>query len=401
MILDLGKKLDELFQQERFRKIWIRSTLGMLAILALLFLLLFITFALAFFVLATRSPAGCTIGLLLLALWGAVIFAFWMNRNTDARYSKEVLRLMERAQHGDSRAQYRLAECYLQGTPGIPRSSSEAIHWLQQSAQGGEAQAAYVLAGLLKTGNGALVDETEARQWLAQAIESGHAPSRERLARWDRGEPEPLPTRAMAPPPVEAEAPPTSPLRRFYDRLPPWLREGPWVVAFLVSLLGVIAYACAAFVALVLLSYTLSPEATLGIAIIFLAGLGSVSFILFLFRGREASYTRSSRRLIRRAESGNGEAQRLLAQAYMEGRLGLPRDASQALWWLQHCAEGGDLQAAYQLAQWIEQGLGHHRNRALALQWLQRAAGGGYGPAKVLMERWKRQDAENVWREAD
>jgi len=114
-----------------------------------------------------------------------------------------------------------------------------------------------------------------------------------------------------------------------------------------------------------------------------------------LHRNRDIRYAGSSLRLVRRAESGNARAQLKLVEAYLSGSHGLAKDPAQALWWLRRCAEGGDLQAAYRLAQWIEQGLGHHRNRPLALQWLRRSAEGGYGPAKHLLEHWQRRDDES------
>jgi hypothetical protein len=221
--------------------------------------------------------------------------------------------------------------------------------------------------------------------WLQYAIETGSEEARKLRDLWECGNDEP-PAPQVTLEPVQVQEPRA--WNRWVDRLPRWMISAPLGLLLLISTLGALAFFLGTATALLLFSWTISELGTTFFAVQLVMILLTFGIAIWWLRSPQMRFKRKVRRLFTRAQAGHPEAQRELALAYLEGSHGLPKDSSQALWWMRRCAENGAAHDAYILAQWMDQGIGQFRNRREAMVWLQHAANEGYGPAKVLIARW-------------
>jgi TPR repeat protein len=79
----------------------------------------------------------------------------------------------EAAAAGNSLAQRKTAECYLEGR-GCPEDPVAAAEWFHAAAEQGDAEAAYQLGRCYKTGMGVRRNAATARFWLERASAQGH-----------------------------------------------------------------------------------------------------------------------------------------------------------------------------------------------------------------------------------
>jgi hypothetical protein len=80
--------------------------------------------------------------------------------------------LQLRAENGDTRAQCRLAERYVNGK-GVPKNLEEAAKWYRRAAENGNAGGALYLGLHLAAGAGVSKDRVEAAKWYKFAAEEG------------------------------------------------------------------------------------------------------------------------------------------------------------------------------------------------------------------------------------
>ena len=298
-------------------------------------------------------------------------------------FPPEVTQVLDQAEAGDATAQRILAEHYLAGAGGLPRSGREALHWLRKAAEGGDPKAACLLAQHLKDGDAGLRDEAEARRWLDRAAAAGHPLAAERLGRWQRGEPEPHARGAMPAPALEPPFRYQEVAGQVGERISPL----PLGTVLPLIILGSLAMLLGGVLLLVLSFWPPSGTRTW---LLLLGTLGALACALLVLRGQGTRF----QRLVRAAEAGDPQAQWRLSEAYLKATHGLARDESQSLWWLLRCAQGGDARAAYETALRLDRGQGHPRDRAAAKDWLRRSAAAGYGPAQHLLHLWLRTPAE-------
>lgn len=129
------------------------------------------------------SPKGAgMLACLTLAVWAVVVVMVASHRSRDQRYSRARLRLLARAEAGDPKAMWAVAEAYR-------REPVHAAHWLRLLAESGDARAAYELALVLERGQGLVRDLAGARAWLHRAAEGGYGPAKVRLERKSAPEP--------------------------------------------------------------------------------------------------------------------------------------------------------------------------------------------------------------------
>jgi hypothetical protein len=81
---------------------------------------------------------------------------------------------LKEAERGDQDAQYRLGNCYYEGT-GVPEDKTEAVKWYHKAAEQGHAEAQYWLGHCYSSGTGVPEDKTEAVKWYHKAAEQGNA----------------------------------------------------------------------------------------------------------------------------------------------------------------------------------------------------------------------------------
>lgn len=88
----------------------------------------------------------------------------------------DALKLFEQAARGgDTEAAFQLAEMLRIGVQGVPAAPAAAAPWYAVAAQQQHAKAALMLGLLYKNGEGVARDDAQAARWLAQASERGNA----------------------------------------------------------------------------------------------------------------------------------------------------------------------------------------------------------------------------------
>jgi TPR repeat protein len=79
-------------------------------------------------------------------------------------------RLLEKAQKGDTDAQFELGKNYETGRIGLPKDLGQAERWYRQAADGGDPFAAASLGILFNFGKGVTQDYVQAYMWYEIAI---------------------------------------------------------------------------------------------------------------------------------------------------------------------------------------------------------------------------------------
>jgi TPR repeat protein len=85
------------------------------------------------------------------------------------------------ADHGDAKAQNKLAFMYFNGW-GVEQDSAEAVKWFRKAADQGYAAAQSNLGAMYANGDGVPKDDAEAVKWLRKAADQGHAAAQNKLA---------------------------------------------------------------------------------------------------------------------------------------------------------------------------------------------------------------------------
>jgi TPR repeat protein len=93
--------------------------------------------------------------------------------STTPDHTADIETLQDRAEKGDSEAQYHLANMYRNGK-GVERDDSIAAGWYQKAAEAGNVQAQYNLGMMRAIGKGLPKDEIRGYMWLMLAAVEGH-----------------------------------------------------------------------------------------------------------------------------------------------------------------------------------------------------------------------------------
>jgi len=101
-------------------------------------------------------------------------------------------------------------------------------------------------------------------------------------------------------------------------------------------------------------------------------------------------------RLLERAQSGDVEAQFELGKNYETGRIGLPKDMSQAQYWYHKAADQGDAYAEASLGILFNFGKGVERDYAQAYMWYERAVMHAQGGNRDSIVEMRDGIAENL-----
>lgn len=89
--------------------------------------------------------------------------------------------LIEKAEKGDTNAQYRIGMNYLKGQEGFQRDIGLALVWLEKAANNGETESQYQLGSLFQKGQGVEKSNSTAIMWYRKAANQGHREARKRL----------------------------------------------------------------------------------------------------------------------------------------------------------------------------------------------------------------------------
>jgi TPR repeat protein len=97
-------------------------------------------------------------------------------RGDPVKDASEVSRLTPLAEKGDAKAQYQLANMYMDGK-GVNQDCSKAIRLYELSANQGFMEAQHFLGVIYDKGRGTSHDDTKARKWYCLAAEGGYSVS--------------------------------------------------------------------------------------------------------------------------------------------------------------------------------------------------------------------------------
>lgn len=96
----------------------------------------------------------------------------WLPLSVTAQESETLEALAEKAESGDSAAQFDLGSRYLYGE-GVEQSNFEALHWFRLAAEQDNHNAQYNLAVMYLNGIGVVANTEEALRWFEAAANNG------------------------------------------------------------------------------------------------------------------------------------------------------------------------------------------------------------------------------------
>jgi len=94
-----------------------------------------------------------------------------------AASAQELAQLVEAAEGGSARAQYKLGAIYGQGD-GVPQDYAEAVKWYRRAAEQGIAGAQNNLGAMYAKGQGVPQNYVQAHKWFNLAAARGHEEAR-------------------------------------------------------------------------------------------------------------------------------------------------------------------------------------------------------------------------------
>ena len=245
------------------------------------------------------------------------VFLATLSYGQDANVKK----LIKLAEKGDVQAQTELADAYFKGK-GVRRSYQEAVVWLEKVAETGDLNAQYQLAQCYFNGKGVPKSPQKGVEWLTKVADAGNPEAQRELAlcyRDGKG--------------VEQSK------EKYYALIEKHAeKEKPEVQLDLAKAYhsgeGVTKDVNKAKYWAEQASKNGNSEAELLLA--------SWTYEV------NASNPEAIKRLTQVANKGNTEAQRMLADAYLEGK-GVEKSEAKAIEMLEKAAKGGDAEAMYQL----------------------------------------------------
>jgi TPR repeat protein len=113
----------------------------------------------------------------LLLLGAAATMAFRhvrVAKDSAGSTATDLTALTKTAEQGDAEAQFKLAGMYYQGK-GVPRDYGQAVIWIRKAADQGFADAQVKLGFMYFAGKGVPQDDGQAVAWYRKAAEQGHA----------------------------------------------------------------------------------------------------------------------------------------------------------------------------------------------------------------------------------
>jgi TPR repeat protein len=266
--------------------------------------------------------------------------------------STEKLRAL--AESGDAIAQHYMGQLYLSGRV-VPRSDEQAAQWFRRAADAGDLASAHNLGVIHERATGPLRDRAEALKWYRSAAERGFARSQANLGYllWQAKDPE---ARMW----IEKAAAQKEP-------------RG-------LHLLGMLE-----------LDAGREAEAVARLEEAARADDRDAQYQLALLHGAGRGTAKDDKRamdwLRKSAERNQPEAQYRLAAAYARGLYGVRQDDAAAAAWLRRSARQGNVEAQYALANAYAEGRGVPRDANEALGWIQLAARNNHPEAAAALER--------------
>lgn len=277
------------------------------------------------------------------------------------------------AEAGHSEAAYHYAETLRWGL-GAPRTPIEAHAWYLRSAQAGFAPAMAWLATAFETGEGTERDAAQAAAWRARLEALEVVPSLRRSAlgriRSEERDPHQRWKHELA-----------SAWKDFFEALGaskvfPFLALGGGLMVFAI-------FALYAWVwGLTMLATPVWPP------IFAMVGIGLVGMgWLAIASRRRMRYSWKGQRQDKAARGGDLESCFRLGMDFLRGTPEKPKDPVTAKRWLRQAAEGGHVEAMFQLGDLLSWTIAGPKDLAGSQKWLQAAAEAGHPGARARLQR--------------
>ena len=266
------------------------------------------------------------------------------------KYDKAVEAWSRAAEWGDAESQFRLGDCYHEGS-GVKRYEPEAVNWYRKAAEQDHVEAQATLGKYLFEGKYTTKDETEAVKWWRKAAEQGHVAAQFNLGKcYEEG----------------------IGVKQDYAEAFKWYSKAAEqghaeAKAKSDSLRGEIR---------------LLDAAERG-------DVGAMTELAVCFEEGKRfpkDLTESLNWYRKAAEQGHAEAQFRLAQKYSNG-LGVSKNETEAVKWYQKAAEQGNAEAQLELGKCYYFGEGVGTDYKEAVRWYRKAAEQGNGSAQLKLAR--------------
>lgn len=266
------------------------------------------------------------------------------------KYDKAVEAWSRAAEWGDAESQFRLGDCYHEGS-GVKRYEPEAVNWYRKAAEQDHVEAQATLGKYLFEGKYTTKDETEAVKWWRKAAEQGNVAAQFNLGKcYEEG----------------------IGVKLDYDEAFKWYSKAAEkgnaeAKTKADSLRGAVRLLNAAERG--------DVDAMTELAVCFEEG-----------KRFPKDLTESLNWYQKAAEKGHAEAQFRLAQKYSNG-LGVSKNETEAVKWYQKAAEQGNAEAQLELGKCYYFGEGVDTDYKKAVKWYRAAAEQGNGSAQLKLAR--------------
>lgn len=112
-------------------------------------------------------------------MFASLVLALLLS--TATAWAESLAALRQRAESGNSDAQYDLAMCYWKGEEGAPKDNAKAFYWMKRSAEQGDAYAQSWVGYFYEEGYGTEKDDAESFYWYRRAAEQGNRSAQNNL----------------------------------------------------------------------------------------------------------------------------------------------------------------------------------------------------------------------------
>jgi TPR repeat protein len=266
--------------------------------------------------------------------------------------------MRERAEKGDSEAQFRMGWTYYLGKV-VRKDEAESIKWFRMAGDQGLAAAQEKLGHIYRDGDGVPKDQTEALKWFGKAAEQGSPSAQYWLAGvYLEQTPTNLPAALKW-----ARAAAEQNFAPSFNILGTMYKQGEGVQKDLTEALKYFRKAAEFEVA--------EAQYNLG-------------YLYALGEGVPKDAAEAVKWFRKAAEQGDPDAQNALGAMYSRGE-GVPKDAVEAVKWFRMSAQGGCEVGQKNLARCYHEGTGVTKDSVLAYKWFNLAAAGG--DADAVKER--------------
>lgn len=112
-------------------------------------------------------------------MFASLVLALLLS--TATAWAESLAALRQRAENGNSDAQYDLAMCYWKGEEGAPKDNAKAFYWMKRSAEQGDAYAQSWVGYFYENAYGTARDFGEAAYWYRRSADQGNRSAQNNL----------------------------------------------------------------------------------------------------------------------------------------------------------------------------------------------------------------------------